>query len=312
VSARLATALVTASLAALAGCGDGDEDDPGVAVVTETGEGGTVAWALAERPRQLDPLLAVTEADELVSRQIHEPLVESVVAPFESGVTDPGLALRASSNSDANVWRVRLRPGVTFQDGEQFNADAVLANARRWQESPVAGELLPDFLVDAPRPGHVRFILEAPDPHFGVRLAAARLGIVSPGALPRSPTSPAPAQAGGTGTGPFELRERSPERLLLARNAEWWGTARGLGPAIDQLEFLAVSEADERLDLLADGTIQAAALGPMALERASDDPLLTVIGDEIGLAVERSLRGITADEGIPMLNDIWRTEIPNG
>ena len=203
----------------------------------------------------------------------------------------PGLALSARPSADSTVWRLRLRPGVRFQDGARFNASAVLANTDRWLSTPAGRRVLGQLLVDAPRPDLVRFILPSPDPHFDRVLASPRLGIVSPEAI---------AQAGGgrldpgrfpdSGTGPFELRERSPDRLLLARNTEWWGAERGLGPGVDQLELLAVPNPADRLAMLRDGSARVAALGPSQLEAARRDPLLaTVPGPGRGRARHRAL-----------------------
>ena len=50
------------------------------------GEGGTLAWAVAGPVRTLDPLLARTRAEQIVSRQVHEPLIESLVSPLVIGV----------------------------------------------------------------------------------------------------------------------------------------------------------------------------------------------------------------------------------
>lgn len=236
--------------------------------------------------------------------------------PFEDGRTVPGLALSASPSSDRTVWRVRLRSGVRFQDGAPFNASAVLANVERWRAMAQGRALIGDALVDAPRPDLVRFILSAPDPNFDSPLASPRLGIVSPRALARATEVQLdPEQAAQSGTGPFELRERSSDRLLLAHNTDWWGTDRGLGPAIDQLEFTAVGDPAERLALLSEGAAQVAAdLGPGELARVRRDPLLTVVpgGGEKGLGIERSVRGIPARDPAPPLNGVWRTGIDAG
>ena len=276
------------------------------------GEGGTLIWALGERPGELDPLLAASPGEALLSRQIHEPLVESVTAPFERGRRLPGLALSARPSSDATVWRVRLRQGIRFGDGAHFDAGAVLANAERWEETAPGRRALPDLLaVDAPRPDLVRFILRRPNPHLDRRLRAAQLGIVSPRALRRAGDTGVVRAQAGTGTGPFELREQSRERVLLARNTAWWGSELELGPALDQLEFLVVADPGERLAMLAAGSAQVAGeLGRGELGDARDDPLLSVVGH--GLAAERSVRGLDPGTEPPMLNDVWTTAIAPG
>ncbi len=311
---RLLAALAALALA-LGGCAD-DETDSAAGGDATPGAGGAIAWALAERPASLDPLFAVSAGEQLLSRQIHEPLIAELAGPFDGARRAGGLALSARPSANETVWTLRLRPGVRFEDGTIFNGAAVLANARRWSESEVARELLGDFLFDAPRPGRVRFILPAPSPDFAERLASPRLGLVSPRVLARAGGGEvSPALIGRSGTGPFGLRERSAERLLLARNTEWWGTERGLGPAVDQIEFSVVAEPEQRLAALAAGEVQVASeLGPAELAAARDDPLLTVepLGGGRPLALERSVRGIPPGEPVPPLNGVWRTGIEAG
>ena len=275
-----------------------------------------VTWALSERPGGLDPLFAATRSDALVARQIYEPLVESLRGPYDASRRVAGLALSVLPSADRTVWRVRLRPGVRFQDGTRFNASAVLANAGRWLATAEGRGLLGSPLVDAPRPDLVRFILPAPDQDFDRVLASPRLGIVSPatlravggGAIDRR-------HAGEGGSGAFELRERGRGRLLLAWNTGWWGTERGLGPGVDQLEFAVVPAPAERVDRLREGSAQVAGdLDRSAIRVLARDPLLSAVpsGGDQGVGIERSIRGIPAGEPAPSLNALWRTAIDAG
>jgi peptide/nickel transport system substrate-binding protein len=235
-----------------------------------------------------------------------------LVGPFDDASRTAGLALSARPSSDRTVWRLRLRPGIRFQDNTPFNASAVLANAERWRSTEAGRALLPQlFEADAPRPDLVRFFLAQPDPRFDRRLGSPRLGIVSPRALGSRGGAAALASGLATGTGAFELRERDRTRLLLARNTSWWGSERELGPALEQLEFRIVPDAQERVELLQAGDVQVAGeLGPLELEQASGDPLLTTLpAGERGLALERSVRGIDSARAIPSLSGAWLTSI---
>ena len=282
---------------------------------TSAGGAGTLTWALDRRPTTLDPLYARSAADLLAARQVDEPLVEALRGPFDETRTTPGLALSARPSRDDTTWRVRLRPGVRFQDGARFNASAVLANVHRWLGAPAGRGLLGNLLVDAPRPDLVRFILPAADPHFDRVLASPQLGIVSPRAITQAAGEPLdPGRFPESGTGPFELRERSADRLLLARNTDWWGTERDLGPGIDQLELLVVPSPAERLAMLRHGTARVAVLEPDELHAARRNPLLTTIPapGEDGLGLERSVRGIPPGEAAPPLNAVWVTALEAG
>jgi peptide/nickel transport system substrate-binding protein len=236
--------------------------------------------------------------------------VETLNAPFGAPRSSTGLARSVLPSGDATVWRVRLRSGVRFADGAPFNASAVLANVARWQATPQGRAVLGDFLVDAPSPELVRFILPAPDPGFDRRLASPRLGIVSPRAITAAAGGEVePSRAPNSGTGPFELRERSADRLLLARNTEWWGATRGLGPGVDQIELRVEPDAAARLADLRSGSAEVAELDRDQLATIHRDPLLTALPDAAGgIGVERSVRGIPS-EPAPPLGGAWLTTL---
>jgi peptide/nickel transport system substrate-binding protein len=306
-----ATALVAL---AIAGCGGSDDSAAGGAAISG-GQGGTLRWALADRPHQLDPLYASTPSEKLVSRQIHEPLVEELGGPFDDPRRLPGVALSARPSGGDSVWVLRLRPGIRFQDGTPLDAQAVVANAQRWQALSTQSGLPPEpeLFVFSPRPDQVTFKLAIGDPGFDRRLASPRLGLVSPRVLREAGgLALSLGQASESGTGPFELRERSRDELLLARNSDWWGTDRGLGPAIDQLELPVVSGPEERLSDLRDGSVDVAAqLRPTEARKLRDEPLLTAVPDGYGTAtgIERSVRGIPPGIPAPSLNGVWLTRI---
>jgi peptide/nickel transport system substrate-binding protein len=313
---RLRGVVCAVALAAVApaGCGgQGEGEIPGLGGASAGT--GLLVYALAGEVGQLDPLLAASRSDQLVTRQIHEPLVESLAGPFGDVRRVRGLAIAWRSTPDREIWSFRLRRGIRFQDGTPFNASAVLANANRWRTLPEGRALLPDLLaVDAPRPDMVRFILDTPVPDLPARLASPRLGVVSPRALERQGVAGATLlRAERSGTGPFELRE-SPHGgpIVLARNTEWWGTRLDLGPALDQVQFEIVPSSEERLLLLKRGEVQVAdSFGAGAIHELRANPLLTFVRGDRGavLGVDRSVRGIDSASAIEPLSDVWLTVV---
>ncbi len=305
--------LIACALAALAaGCaGDENEGTPALSAGEPLGEGGSLVWAVADEVTDIDPLAADTRAEQLLTRQIHEPLVASLAGPFGDTRRVPGLARGASTSGDATIWTFRLRTGVDFQDGSPFNAEAVLANAERWQSTAAGRELLPDLVdVFAPRFDVVRFILAQPDRAFDERLAAPQLGIVLPEAL--SGIRRDLGRPLETGTGPFELRERSAETNLLAQNTSWWGTESGLGPVLEQIEFRSEPSSAVRLALLDAGDVELAdELDSAQADQALADPLLHALrgARETWLGLSRAVRGVTSGREIPSLSGAWLTTV---
>lgn len=276
---------------------------------------GTLRIAVAGQVSSIDPLLASNPAEKIASRQVHEPLVSRQNGPFGQTRLRPGLVLSISSNAAATVWTARLRGGVRFQDGEPLDADAVIANVNRWADvSPGPGLLpelpsLPSPPADSPQPGIVRFLLERPAPQFPRELADPRLGLVAPSAL--AGAGSAPIRLGGTGTGPFELREGDPGTILLARNVSWWGADLGLGPGVEQVELQEEDDSGRRADdLIAGGVEVAEDLDATAAARVDRDPLSTLVrsgGSVLGIA--RSVRGIESATAAQPLADVWLTNL---
>src|SRR5689334_22989155 len=129
-----AATLAVLLVALLAGCGGGDGDGTQQnSQPPPAGGGGTLAYAVGDLPRTLDPLAARGRSAETVTRQVYEPLIGQVTAPYDEGAVQPGLALSAEPSRDRTIWTLTLRSGVRFQDGTPFNAAAVLVNTRRWQ-----------------------------------------------------------------------------------------------------------------------------------------------------------------------------------
>ncbi len=310
-------AAILALLAVLLAPGCGGSGDSGSRVSTglpPAGGGGTIAYALPALPATLDPLAARTRAEQTVTRQVFEPLIERLSGPYQQAAPQAGLALEARPSRDRTTWTVTLRPNVRFQDGTPFNAAAVLANSRRWQTDPAGQSLLPHlFAVDAPRPDEVRFLLDQPVPDLVRRLSSARLGIVSPRALdPQSGQSASfLADVAGSGTGAFQAGPSGPGRQALSRFAGWWGASMGLGPSLDGVTFVLAPQPSQRLRLLQDGAVQVAdPLGPAGLRAADSDPLLDVVGGPVtGIGLEGSVRGIDSAGAIPVLSSVWLTRL---
>lgn len=298
----------------VAGCGGGDEGSGGGAGLAPAGGGGGVAYALPSVPRALDPLAARSLSAQIVTRQVHEPLISPVAAPYGGAPRSLGLTVALRPSPDRTVWSVQLRPGVRFQDGTPFNAAAVLANSRRWDSFAAGRRLLPDlFAVDAPRPNEVRFQFDSPVRDLIGLLSDPRLGIVSPRAL--APADGAEARiepdAAGTGTGAFRLSSLTGNEAELVRNQSWWGAAVGLGPALDDLTFVAARRASRRAALLNAGDVQIAGpLGTRALDAASTAPLLSAVpGTGGGVGTEASVRGLRRAGRVPALSAVWLTNL---
>jgi peptide/nickel transport system substrate-binding protein len=131
----LLAALLLALAVAAAGCGGDEEGEPAQTGEEEAPAGGTLVFAGAADPLVLDGAL-VSDGESL---RVIDQLFEGLVT-LEPGTTEviPALATEWETSEDGLEWTFNLREGVTFHDGEPFNADAVCFNFERWYNFPDA------------------------------------------------------------------------------------------------------------------------------------------------------------------------------
>jgi len=179
----------------------------------------TLRIGLAEDPDVLDPSLARS----FVGRVVFAGLCDKLFDIDEKLAIVPQLATGYEWSKDNKQLTLKLRPGVTFQDGEKFDAAAVKFNIERHKNIPGSnrrGELAPVTSVDVIDALTVRLNLSAP---FSPLLAQLtdRAGMM---------VSPKAAQAAGEkfGThpvcsGPFKFVERiAQDRIVLEKYAGYW------------------------------------------------------------------------------------------
>ncbi len=120
-----------------AACGGGTTQDPsepagsleGSEAAEQTDATATMVFGTSADPVVLDGIL-VSDGESL--RAIDQ-MFEGLVT-LEPGGTEvaPNLATEWEASDDGKEWIFQLREGVTFHDGEPFNAEAVCANFERW------------------------------------------------------------------------------------------------------------------------------------------------------------------------------------
>lgn len=167
----------------------------------------------------------------------------------------PGLATRWEELDDGTRIRFELREGVTFHNGEPFNAEAVKftferllgeEGARGPQRSNYTAiesvEIIDDNTVD--------FHLSEPDPVLLTKLAGYGAMIVPPAYIEEHGDEH--FNSNPVGTGPFRMVSYSPrENVLLEAFEDHWGGA----PQLDSVTYRFISEPSTAVAELQSGRV---------------------------------------------------------
>jgi peptide/nickel transport system substrate-binding protein len=320
---------VTIAAAALAGCGGGG------------GGGDTMTFGSASDPVVLDGAL-VSDGESLrVIDQMMETLVG--LAPGSTEIV-PELAESWTASEDGLTWTFTLKEGVTFHDGEPFNAEAVCFNFDRWynfsgplQNSSVsyywqtvfrgyanneADTLAPSLYQSCEAQDELTAVITITEPSsaFLGALALTNFGIASPAALTEfeADAGTVDEEAGvfqptgtygtenPTGTGPFKFEswERG-DRLTLVRNDDYWGEA----PSLETLIFRPIADNAARLQALQTGEIQG-------YDLVEPQDIATIEGDDSLQVLDRpafNVGYVTINQAQPpMDNPLVRQAVAHG
>ena len=221
---------------------------------------------LNDDPDALDPTISRAYTGRLVFAALCDKLFD--VTPELKIV--PQLATGYEWGPDHKSIVIKLRPGVRFQDGEPFNAEAVKFNIERHQTTPGSfrkSEIAEIQSVEVVNDLTVRFHLSQPL----VPLLAAltdRAGMM---------VSPKAAKASGDkfGTqpvcaGPYRFVQRVAQgKIVLEKVADYWDQKSF---AIDRVEFVPITDSSSRLASLRSGDLQM-------IERVSPTDLAEIRGD---------------------------------
>jgi len=209
----------------------------------------TLRIGLAEDPDVLDPSLARS----FVGRIVFSSLCDKLVDIDEKLNIVPQLATSWQWSPDNKALTMKLRPGVTFHDGEKFDAAAVKFNIERHKNiagSNRRGELLPVSSVDVVDDMTVRLNLSAPFSPLLTVLADRAGMMVSPKAAQAMPTN------FGTKpvcSGPFKFVERiAQDRIVLEKYPNYWNKA---AIHFDRVTFQPIIDATVRLANLRSGQL---------------------------------------------------------
>ena len=237
-----------------------------------------IGMTAADIPRTLGQPDQGFEGNRFSGNTMYEGLtLWDLSSADKASVIIPGLATEwAVSPDDKTKWVFKLRPGVKFHDGSDFNADAVV-----WNVEKVLKQDAPQF--DASQVGitasrmpnlrsarkiddlTVELTTAAPDALLPINLT--NLYMASPAhwkklydAASASDPKEKAKQAwdafsrNASGTGPWKMDKFVPrERLEVVKNDAYWNPARR--PKVDRLVMMPMPEANARTAALLSGQV---------------------------------------------------------
>jgi len=257
------------------------------AVATVPAYAQTLRFGLAEDPDVLDPTLART----FVGRVVFAALCDKLFDVDEKLNIVPQLATSYEWSADRKALTLKLRRGVTFHDGEKFDAAALKFNIERHKSmagSNRRAELAPVTGVDVLDESTARLNLSAP---FSPLLAtlADRAGMM---------VSPKAAQAEGDKfgakpvcSGPFRFVERvAQDKIVLERYPNYWNKGE---IHLDRVIYLPIVDSTVRLANLRSGQLDI-------IERMAGSDVPSLKADsrfKVARITEIGYQGITINVG---------------
>ncbi len=247
----------------------------------------TLRVGLAEDPDVLDPTLARS----FVGRIVFSALCDKLFDIDEKLNILPQLASSYEWSADSKALTLKLRQGVTFHDGEKFDAAAVKFNLERHKNlagSNRRGELAPVTSIDVIDPSTVRLNLSAPFTPLLAQLTD-RAGMM---------VSPKAATAAGDKfgshpvcSGPFKFAERvAQDRIVLEKFPNYWNKE---AIHFDKVIYTPIPDATVRLANLKSGQLDF-------IERMASNDVEGVMKDKkykVSRITEIGYQGITINVG---------------
>lgn len=265
----LLTAWILVVLLVLAGCSTSDGGTSTTSTSTKTG--GILNISLYQDPPKLDPYMSSSLSD----RQVFQSIFDKLVDLDEKGNIVPMLADKWDISADQKTYTFKLHEGVKFQDGTDFNAEAVKFNIERYmnKESARATELSEIKNITVVDPNTIKMELKEPFAPF-LSILTDRAGMMG---------SPAAIQQYGkdfmshpVGTGPFIYKDRvKGATITLAKNPNYW--QKGL-PKLDGIVYKIMTDANVALMNLKSEQVDITNQFPFKeISNYQNDPKITAI-----------------------------------
>lgn len=221
--------------------------------------GGEVIVAQTSNPPSLDAMVTSSQASRNVNMHIYETLFgfDETIEPI------PMLAEEAIVSDDGLTYRIPLRAGVKFHNGDVMDAEDVKASMERYEQHGATGNML-DLMesIEVTGENEVTITLSEPSPTFLRTISSPRAPAVI---IPAEEAAKGPDQIELIGTGPYKFVEYVPDsHVTLERFEDYsqdtrYDRPRGFGglktPYFDRITFRVMPEVGAQVAALEAGEV---------------------------------------------------------
>jgi peptide/nickel transport system substrate-binding protein len=220
-----------------------------LSLTTPVNAQGTLRVALPSNPNTLDPAKTKIGEEYIINFLVYSGLTE--LDP--NGNAKPDLAESWTASEDQKTWTFKLRKGVKFHDGREFDSEDAKATFARVMDRATGSTARVNFdivsSIDTPDKYTVVFTLKIPYAGFAEILGDRQTRIVPKDKIDTISNNP-------VGTGPFQLVEFKPgDRIELKKNPNYYVAGT---PKLAGIVFRIMPETAARIAAIDTGAIDLA------------------------------------------------------
>ncbi|MEM9044200.1 MAG: ABC transporter substrate-binding protein [Pseudomonadota bacterium] len=204
---------------------------------------------LASEPTAMDPHFHNLGPNNAIARHMFDRLI----LQNEKQQLEPGLATEWKPIDDL-TWEFKLREGVKFHDGSDFNADDVICSFDRAPDVPNSPSSFATYTKgkSAVKVDDFTVQLKTPAPYPLMANDISTITIVSDSAGCNASTEDYNSGKAAVGTGPFKFVSYSPgDSIVMERNDDYWGEK----PVWSKVTFKPIKSGPSRVAALLAGDV---------------------------------------------------------
>ncbi len=233
----------------------------GSIALAQGAEAKTFKWAFQGDVQTMDP----HGLFETMTLGFQNNIYEALVWRNSEMELNPSLA-ESWENTAPDTWTFKLRKGVKFHNGNDFNADDVIFSVERIRSEGSDMKVIAGLIKEAKKIDDHTVALITPQPNPILPLQLGIFYIMDKEWSEENNTAAATNVKGGeegnhaninaNGTGPFMVKERQPDvKTVLVPNPNWWGK---MGSNVTEAIFTPVGQDATRVAALIAGDVDMA------------------------------------------------------